>query len=276
MITNLGGGAYLFHWQQYVSPFFVGEKGVHVVDPINIQTAREYRKAISQVTDLPIQHLIYSHDHRDHIAGGAEIVPDLSVRISAHINAHHQISRRNDLDVLTPNAVIHDHVELSESNLHVEIKYLGPNHSSSNLIFFLPNADKKTVIWVDGVEPGVAPYRNLPDTDFRGLLSTIHDLSKMPYEQIVGGHLGPDSFEWLHSYKEFYSKAIELTHDEITSDRHMPAAGLDGVQATEYVHDRITQVVTEKLQSDFGHWRGYSAWAPMTIDRIISYIITGN
>ena len=81
MITNLGGGAYLFHWQQYVSPFFVGEKGVHVVDPINTQTAREYRKAIAQVTNLPIKHLIYSHDHRDHIAGGAELVPDLSVRI---------------------------------------------------------------------------------------------------------------------------------------------------------------------------------------------------
>ncbi|MDW8258463.1 MAG: MBL fold metallo-hydrolase, partial [Gammaproteobacteria bacterium] len=72
-LESLGRGVYLFRWQRgyYVSPFVVGRTGVTAFDPIDDRAARVYRQAIASVTDKPLRRLVYSHDHRDHICGGA-------------------------------------------------------------------------------------------------------------------------------------------------------------------------------------------------------------
>ena len=277
-VTSLGNGAYLFHWHPefYVSPFFVGSKSVYAVDPINSVAALAYREAIASVTSLPLETIIYSHDHRDHASGAAALAGGSDLRIIAHRNAAAQLARRNDAEILPPNFLIDDHYEISEGDLHVELRYLGPNHSDSNLLFFLPRLVQPTVIWVDGVEPGVAPYRNLPDTDFRGLQSTLDELVKMDYSQIVGGHAGPDAFQWVHDYRDFYNELVEVALRESSSGKHVAPPDADGVAATEIVRIGIADAVTASLRPKYGHWRGYEEWVPQTTDRVLSYLITGN
>ncbi|CAB4714324.1 MAG: MBL fold metallo-hydrolase [Actinobacteria bacterium] len=277
-VTSLGKGAYLFHWHPefYVSPFFVGIKSVYAVDPINSNAARFYREAIASVTRLPVETIIYSHDHRDHASGGAALADSPDVHVIAHRLAGEQLSRRNDAQILTPTYLIDDHLEISEGELHVELRYLGPNHSNSNVLFLLPSLVNPTVIWVDGVEPGVAPYRNLPDTDFRGLQTTLDALVQMDFSQIVGGHAGPDAYKWVHDYRDFYNELVEAAHRESNSGEHVAPPGSDGVAATEIVRIGIADAVTSSLRPKYGHWRGYEEWVPQTTDRVLSYLITGN
>ena len=277
-VTSLSKGAYLFHWHPefYVSPFFVGVKSVYAVDPINSNAARFYREAIASVTSLPVETIIYSHDHRDHASGGATLADSPDVRVIAHRLAGEQLSRRNDAQILTPTHLIDDHFEISEGELHVELRYLGPNHSNSNVLFLLPSLVNPTVIWVDGVEPGVAPYRNLPDTDFRGLQTTLDALVQMDFSQIVGGHAGPDAYKWVHDYRDFYNELVEAAHRESNSGEHVAPPDSDGVAATEIVRIGIADAVTASLRPKYGHWRGYEEWVPQTTDRVLSYLITGN
>ena len=96
-VTSLGKGAYLFHWHPefYVSPFFVGIKSVYAVDPINSNAARFYREAIASVTRLPVETIIYSHDHRDHASGGAALADSPDVHIaSLESNSHVEMMPR--------------------------------------------------------------------------------------------------------------------------------------------------------------------------------------
>src|SRR5262249_15589178 len=56
----------------YQSMFLVYESGVVVVD-VPPTYAALIPKAIAEITDKPITHLIYSHFHRDHIGGAASV-----------------------------------------------------------------------------------------------------------------------------------------------------------------------------------------------------------
>jgi len=67
-LQDMGSGLYLITDNAIQSMFLVYERGVVVVDaPQNL--AAFIPKAIAEVTNKPITHLIYSHSHADHIGG---------------------------------------------------------------------------------------------------------------------------------------------------------------------------------------------------------------
>jgi Metallo-beta-lactamase superfamily len=67
-IQALGRGLYMVTENVYQSMFMVYEKGVVIIDaPPSL--AAYLPKAIAEITDKPITHLIYSHSHVDHIGG---------------------------------------------------------------------------------------------------------------------------------------------------------------------------------------------------------------
>jgi hypothetical protein len=67
-IQELGKGLYLVTDNAYQSMFMVYEKGVVVIDAPP-SYAQSIPKAIAEVTDKPITHIVYSHSHADHIGG---------------------------------------------------------------------------------------------------------------------------------------------------------------------------------------------------------------
>src|ERR1700722_11027941 len=72
-IEELGKGLYLITDGGYQSVFMVYETGVVVIDAPPLYSAK-IRQAIASVSVKPITHIIYSHFHKDHIGGIADIV----------------------------------------------------------------------------------------------------------------------------------------------------------------------------------------------------------
>src|SRR5688500_10959474 len=71
---KLGDGLYMVTENAYQSMFLVYETGVVVVDaPPSYST--HIRRAIAEVTNKPLTHLIYSHSHTDHIGGVKDLGP---------------------------------------------------------------------------------------------------------------------------------------------------------------------------------------------------------
>lgn len=276
-VESLGGGVHLFRWSKgfYQSVFVVGARGVLATDPIGRDAARAYRAAIAGVTDLPVTQLLYSHDHRDHIVGGAEFGADLEVL--AHPRAAERIAARRDADILRPTTLV-DHGSVVEVGAcAIELAYYGPNHSASNLLLLLPTGRGRVLVWVDGVEPGVAPYRNLPDTDFGGYLHALEQASRLDYELVIGGHLGPAPRHWVTDYREYLVRLLDATDTAYRQlGGQMPRPGEDGIAMTERVRGEVTQRAAAQLRDRFGHWSGFEQWAPMTADRVLSFLITGN
>lgn len=80
-LQQLGAGLYLITDNQIQSMFLVYDKGVVVLDAPQSYAAN-IRKAVAEVSDKPITHLIYSHSHADHI-GGAKALGNIPT-IVAH------------------------------------------------------------------------------------------------------------------------------------------------------------------------------------------------
>ena len=80
-ITNIAGDLYRFQNNFHFSVFLVTPDGIIVTDPINADAAKWLSTELKARFGVPIKYLIYSHDHRDHIAGGEVLAPGATVRI---------------------------------------------------------------------------------------------------------------------------------------------------------------------------------------------------
>ena len=68
-ITKIAGDLYRFQNNFHYSVFLVTSEGVIATDPINAEAAAWLKKEIAARFGQEVKYLIYSHDHRDHIAG---------------------------------------------------------------------------------------------------------------------------------------------------------------------------------------------------------------
>ena len=182
----------------YNTIFLVTDEGVVVVDaPPSI--GQNYLKAISEVTDKPITHVIYSHAHLDHI-GAAGIFPKNATYI-AHLDTTAELKRamsltKNDSTILPiPTITFPNNYTLQIGNQTLELSGgclvcdYGDNHIPGNLFIYAPN--QKTLMLVDVVYPGWVPFVYLAiANDVAGFINA-HDiiLNNYDLDTFVGGHL---------------------------------------------------------------------------------------
>ncbi len=276
-VQDLGQGLHLFRWERgfYVSPFVVTSEGVVAFDPIDDDAAGAYRQAIESVTAAPVRAIVYSHDHRDHIVGASRISEDAMV--IGHALTETRIEGRGDRDIRHCTRLIEGDECVTFGDYQIEFHYFGPNHSDSNLAAILPSGMGRILQLVDVVEPGVTPYRNLPDTDFRGLLHSLDLAAELDFDQVLGGHAGPDSSIWVNRYREYFGDLVAATEAAFSAaGGQSPLAGEDGVAMTERVRAQTCRRVAAALEAKYGSWLGFDEWAPMNADRALSYLITGN
>lgn len=278
-VDDLGAGTYVFRWHPgfYASAFHVSTDGVLAIDPVDDRAAAAYRAAVASVTPAPVTHVVYSHDHRDHACGARVLAPDAEVL--AHPRAAERIAARGRDDQRAPTRLVTGGV-LALGGTEVAFRHHGPSHSDSLLAVYLPTAAGRLLVACDVVEPEVAPYRELPDTDLRGTLAALTAMAAEAaageVDRVLGGHCGPDDPWWIGAYRDYFANLLAVTEAVwARSGGQVPAAGEDGVAMTERVRRDTCLAVAERLRPRYGSWRGFDAWAPRNADRVLSYLITG-
>ncbi|MFN8531976.1 MAG: MBL fold metallo-hydrolase [Dehalococcoidia bacterium] len=276
-VTDLGEGVHIFGWLAgfYFCPFLVTPDGVLAVDPVDERAAANYREAIASVTSAPIRTIVYSHEHKDHIAGAASLAPD--AEIVAHTLAGNRIAVRRDPVILPPTRLTDGDETLALGGRAVELRYFGPNHSDSNLAILFSTGRGRLLYYCDVVEPGFAPYRNMPDTDLEGLLRSLEAADGLGVSLVAGGHGMPGDPAWIGRTRRYLLDLLEAVEAAYRSGGgQAPLPGEDGVSMTERVRRGVCQRAADSVRDRYGNWTGFDLWAPMTADRLLSYVITGN
>jgi hypothetical protein len=67
VVKEIRGGIYFLSDGAYNTVFAVSNHGVIVIDPLPT-LGPKYLAAIAEVTTQPVTHIVYSHEHADHIA----------------------------------------------------------------------------------------------------------------------------------------------------------------------------------------------------------------
>jgi glyoxylase-like metal-dependent hydrolase (beta-lactamase superfamily II) len=192
LVEEIRDGLYWVTEGAYNTIFLVTDEGVVAVDaPPTIGT--NYLKAISEVTDKPITHVIYSHAHIDHI-GAAGMFPKNAVIIAqeetaAELQRAKTISTNASMVLPIPTETFSNNYTLQIGNQTLQLDYYGNNHSPGNIFIYAPK--QKVLMLVDVVFPGWAPFPYLATAkDVAGFIKS-HDIALNNYDfnTFVGGHL---------------------------------------------------------------------------------------
>jgi len=169
----------------YNTLFLVSSAGVIVVDPLPTLGAN-YLKAIAEVTDRPVTHVIYSHEHTDHI-GAAYLFPKSATYIAQRETAR-LLTSRNDPRRPMPTLVFDDSYTLAVGDQTLVLDYRGANHEAGNIFIYAPK--QKVLMLVDVVYPGYMPYPNLGiAVDVPGYIKAHRDALAYDFDTLVAGHV---------------------------------------------------------------------------------------
>jgi glyoxylase-like metal-dependent hydrolase (beta-lactamase superfamily II) len=183
---------YIFRNGGHQSMFIVTSEGVIATDPIGYGRptgGQTYVDEIRKVTDKPIKYMIYSHHHFDHIAGG-KAFKDAGATFVAHRRAKERLEQLRDPHTVVPDEAVADSGRtITLGGMTVELKYLGVNHSDSNLVMLLPK--EKIVFIVDAIPVGQIPGRGMIDSYPIETEAFITQVLALDWTRLIPGHPGP-------------------------------------------------------------------------------------
>jgi len=181
---------YIFRNGNHQSIFIVTKDGVIATDPIAYGRptgGQDYIAEIRKVTDKPIKYLIDSHYHYDHIAGGKPF-KDAGATIVAHKRAKERLALLKDPNTPLPDQVVGDRRTINLGGTRLELRYLGLNHSDSNLVMLLPK--EKLLFVVDTIPVGSFPGRGFIDIYPLETEDFIKKVLALDWDRLIPGHPG--------------------------------------------------------------------------------------
>src|SRR5437588_2216701 len=183
-------GVYIFRNGNHQSMFVVTKDGVIATDPIAYGRptgGQQYVDEIRKVTDKPIRYLIYSHHHYDHIAGG-KAFKDAGAKIIAHKNVKAHLAPLADPNTVLPDESFDGTKTIKLGGTTLELIYLGPNHSDSNIVMRLPK--EKIVFVVDTIPVGSFPGLGFVDIYPLEAETFIQKVIALDWDRLIPGHPG--------------------------------------------------------------------------------------
>src|SRR5215813_1971296 len=136
-VQEIRGGLYWVTDGLYNTIFLVSSGGVIAVDPLP-NLGERYLKAIAEVTDKPITHVVYSHEHTDHI-GAAYLFPKTAVYIAQKKTAE-ILERRKDPRRPVPTQTFDDSYTLTVGDQTIQLDYKGVNDETGKHFYLRPEA----------------------------------------------------------------------------------------------------------------------------------------
>lgn len=243
-ITQVTGDVYRFQNKFHVNVFVITGDGVVVTDPINEQAAAWLSAEILKMTDQPITHLVYSHSHSDHAAGGSAYGPVPTV--IAHANAPEAI------DGVAPTQRYEDTFSFTQGEKTFELTYLGPGHGTDLAAMVI--RPENVAFVVDAVSAKRLFYRDFPGANVDDWIDQVRKVDSLDFEHFVGGH-GPVGVK--SDVGAGLSYLMELR-----------AAVLEGLKAGKSV-DELAGSIT---MDDYRDWAFYDRWRVPNIEGMTRHL----
>lgn len=232
----VAGDIYRFRNDFHFSMVVVTDAGVVVVDPINADAATWLKDNLSEITDQPITHLIYSHSHLDHASGGAALQ---APNVIAQANAPAAI------DGLAPTQRFDETMVLEHGGKTIELTYLGPGHGE-DLIAVVVRPENVAFI-TDVAAPKRLPFRTMPSSSPDEWVEQAKKANTLDFEVFAPAH-GPMGVK------------ADLG-DVITYMETMRAEVLDGIGAGQ----SLAQIQDVVLMEEYSDWLSYDTWRTQNI-----------
>lgn len=233
--------------------FLLGDGVVAVDAGGDAATAKEMLQQIAETTGgKPVRALVLTHSHADH-SSGARTFAAAGARVICHESAAGQIltfvtqAAADPGDPMAGKANLRPVVEsISERAIlvdgihNVQIYHLGPGHTKSDLVIYLPG--DKILYGGDLALNGRLPFMQSPDVDPSGWTRSLLALNNVHPEKLVPGHgeIGPvtgiaESLAYVRQVDELSRKLVDsgIRDEMIDTQIRAPENTIPGITVTD-------------------------------------------
>jgi glyoxylase-like metal-dependent hydrolase (beta-lactamase superfamily II) len=199
-IAKIAGEIYRFRNNNHYSVFAVTPQGIIATDPIDAEAAAWLKNEFKTRFNQTAKYLIYSHDHRDHIAGG-QVFADTALVVSHERAKDIIVGEKRPTAV--PQVTFSDAMTIELGGTVVELIFVGKNHSDNSLVMRFPR--ERILFAVDFIPVNSLPFRDLPDAYLDEWVESLKAVERMDFDILAPGHgpLGkPEHVRAFRAYME--------------------------------------------------------------------------
>ena len=245
VLQRLTARTYWFSRHFYGTVFYVGDRGVLLLDPI-MGAADSLLAAIASVTPLPVTAICYSHFHTDHI-GGARRLARLLGKPPRVIASEHTAAwmERFGSDLPLPDDILawpYDATSFED----VTVRLCGlprPGHSPDHAVFLL--AEERIGHCADLINIDQLPFGGFAGQDplvlFKPNLEFARDLE---FDWFCGGHGNIGEKPDFDFYIRYLDEVTDLINEEIPRPSVVPDLSL-----TDYL-DGLDMAARQRLLTE--------------------------
>lgn len=241
-------GIYALRDDAHYSLFLITDDGIVVMDPLNDEAATHLVSVLRELApQAKLAAIVYSHYHADH-AGGARPLLDAygaDVPIVANERTAEILAEKRWPEVAAPTVRIDPPWSRRFGQYTLELRHVGPNHSSDMLIGWIPEV--KLVMLVDFMSGDSVGYRDLPGVWLPQLWTSMDRVLELPIERAAFGHGRPGTRATVEAHRDYWRKLRVAVLAAI-------AEGLDEAAT-----------VARVALPEYASWRMYDAWFPMNV-----------
>ena len=270
LLQRITDRTYFYQRQFYGTIFYVGDKGVLLIDPLGYQGSF-IQKAISSITALPVTAILYSHNHSDHI-GDAKYFVDEAAKAGKKIRiiaSKATADKQEFLGSKLPKAteiVDWPNGSFTFEGLKVQLSgFERAAHTDDHGIWLLTN--ERVAHLPDLVNPDQPPFWNFAGSEnFTYYESNLKQLGELQWDFLHGGHGNIGSSADIRFYQEFlgdFKAAIGKALGEITFGSGVDPKTINA--HTAYLPtwlDLIAKNVTDALRPKYGSYYGFEYSTP--------------
>ena len=270
ILQKAGENSYVVIAAGYQSTFVITQTGVVLLDAPPA-LAKALPVAIKSVTDKPVTHVIYTHDHMDHIGGSNAFMP---AEIIAHGDTAKLLAIFPDSKRPAPTKTFSGSEEtLVIGGVELKLIYPGPNHESGNIIIYVPQ--DKLAVMTDLVMPGWAPWRGWGNADhIPGILKAHDALLNLNFDTYVGGHVYRTGNRYdVETSRKYWVDLWKGVQSTMADTPYVPRTDGNAYAEEGDWFEAITVKVQARLVADWGKILGGVDTA-FTHDTILAAVVS--
>ncbi|GAA5442507.1 hypothetical protein Misp06_00681 [Microbulbifer sp. NBRC 101763] len=223
--------------------------GLAVFDCFNENFSKSLSDELKkQFPEHPVRWLVYSHNHLDHIRGGAHLSPKIVV---GHNNINHLIQDwEHPLNKILPvTSPIDGDKSLKFGDQTVHFLYMPESHSTTLYGFYIESED--IVFAPDMMFVNAFPPFGLPDWYYPGYIRALDRLIELNAKIYIPSHFNEGDRRDLIHYRNMMVDFRKTVEREMSKINYEPDQGKK-LRA-------IFDIVYPELKSKYGDWHGFDA-----------------
>ena len=262
-MTEVADGVYHYYNGGYSSMVVVGNDGVMLIDTAFTPRAEAMKAAIAEITDTPVTHVAYSHEHFDHV-GGFEVFPDAQVICHAscdEIFALSPIFPTPDVDIEFDDSYT---LDLGGKTVEFVHPAIGDGNGAT-----IARVEGTGVVFSTDMyrDKGFVPGLFIEHANFVGSRKIMHTLLEWEPTYAINGHGEGNSLEALKENAELYDKLYDGVTAEFTQ-----AMAEGGVPAAI----GLLFTISDSFKLDeYSDWEGYEENFPAHVKRMALSLMHG-